>query len=122
MVAYWFRSELAELERQFPHGRTLDTPQDVEDWNAGKVELLFVQPQSVKFGLNLQYGGHILVWFSLTWSFEAYQQLAGRLRRDGQVRPVIVHHLVARNTVDERMMRVLAGHSTVQQELLDATR
>lgn len=107
LVAYQFQSELAELKNAFPKGRTLLTNADIEAWNRGDVPIAFVHPQSVGHGLNLQFGGHVLVWFSLTYDAELYAQLNKRLHRSGQTETVSVLHLIVRGTIDEKILKVL---------------
>lgn len=94
----------------------------VADWNKGRIRVLLAHPDSAGHGLNLQDGGCVVVWFGLTWSLEKYQQANARLHRQGQRRPVIVHHLVAENTMDEQVMRVLAGKDEGQSALIDAVK
>ena len=120
MVAYNYQHELFRLRQAFPHGKVLDTKADEDKWNSGEVPLMFVQPQSVGHGLNLQAGGHNLVWFSLTWDLELYDQLNGRLDRQGQTKPVFIHHLVLRETIEEKVLQTLGDKSVTQAELLDA--
>lgn len=122
MVAYNFQfDETALLERFRGRGiRKLSTAQDERDWNAGKIPILLVHPASASWGLNLQQGGHIVVWYGPTWNLEQYQQLNRRLWRQGQSSPVIVHHLLTEGTEDERVMPVLEGKETVQEGLLKA--
>ena len=84
--------------------------------------MLLAHPDSAGHGLNLQAGGHIIVWFGLTWSLEKYQQANARLYRQGQQHGVVIHHLVACDTIDERVMRVLAGKARLQNELLEAVK
>lgn len=92
----------------------------IQKWNKRQLPLLLAQPQSIKFGLNLQHGGSILLWYTLTWSLESYLQLVGRLVRQGQKNPVFIHHLVIQNTIDEVFMRVLSRKDATQQDMLDA--
>ncbi len=92
----------------------------IKRWNKGELPLLLVQPQSVQFGLNLQAGGHILLWYTLTWSLESYMQLVGRLYRQGQKRGVIVHHLAIQNTIDKVFLRVLKNKDSSQDDMLEA--
>lgn len=99
--------------------RELKTSQDVDDWNAGKIQVLLAHPASAGHGLNLQDGGHIVVWYGLTWSLELYQQFNKRLDRQGQKHSVIFHYLIAKHTEDERVLKVLEGKSSVQEALLD---
>lgn len=121
LVFYNYKHDLERIKKQFPEARVLNVKAgDVEKWNAGKIPILLVQPQSAAHGLNLQQGGHIIVWYSLVWSLEYYQQANARLDRQGQKEPVIVHHLVAKDTIDENVMRVLAGKANNQNELLQA--
>ena len=82
--------------------------------------MLLCHPASAGHGLNLQAGGHIIVWFGLPWSLELYQQANDRLHRMGQKQGVIIHHIVALETLDERVMSVLAGRESTQRGLLDA--
>jgi SNF2 family DNA or RNA helicase len=119
LVFYQFRSDKERLLRVFTDARTLDTC-DVSDWNKGRIPMLLVHPRSAGHGLNLQYGGHIIVWFSMLWSLEQYQQSNARLLRQGQQHPVTVHHLVCKGTVDERAVRVLQGKEKGQTALLEA--
>ena len=81
---------------------------------------MFVQPQSVGHGLNLQAGGNNLVWFSLTWDLELYDQLNGRIDRQGQTKPVFIHHLVLRDTIEEKVLMRLENKALTQAELLEA--
>lgn len=89
-------------------------------WNAGEIELLLVQPASCGYGLNLQQGGHHLIWFGLTWSLELYQQTNKRLHRQGQPFPVIIHHLVTQGGVDEDVLQALGKKDAAQESLLAA--
>lgn len=122
LVYYAFKSDLERLKCCFPDARELKTDQDVEDWNDWKIPMLLAHPDSAGHGLNLQNGGCIMVWFGLTWSLEKYQQANARLYRQGQKNTVIIHHLIAEGTVDERVMRVLAGKASLQDELMEAVK
>lgn len=122
LVFYAFRHDLDRLRRHLPGARELKTAADIEDWNAGKIPVLLAHPASAGHGLNLQTGGHIVVWFGLTWSLELYQQGIKRLHRQGQQHGVIVHHLVAEGTVDEDVMAALSGKAVTQDALLAAVR
>ena len=82
--------------------------------------MMLVHPASAGHGLNLQYGGNIIVWFSLTWSLELYQQANKRLHRIGQDKPVIIHHLIAQDTIDENVVKVLSDKNARQNDLLNA--
>lgn len=126
LVAYHFRSDLARLQRAFPAGRTLDTdPRTQAAWNAGQIPLLFAHPASAGHGLNLQDGGHILVFFSLNWNLEEHEQIIERIgptrqAQAGHNRPVYVHRIVARGTVDELVLQRLQSKASVQSVLLEA--
>ena len=102
IVAYWFKSNLARLQKAFPQGQALDKDAKLEKaWTAGKVPLMFVHPQSAGHGLNLQYGGHILVFFDVPWSLELYLQMIGRIARQGQTKVPMVFHLIVKGTIEE---------------------
>lgn len=125
LVAYHFKSDLARLQRAFPHGRVLDTdPRTVADWNAGAIPLLFAHPASAGHGLNLQDGGNILAFFGHWWDLEQRQQIIERIgpmrqKQAGHERPVWVYNIVARNTVDEVVIDRIASKREVQDALLD---
>ena len=120
LVVYWFRSDLERLQKRFPHARTIDKAgRAIAEWNEGKIPMLLINPGSAGHGLNLQAGGHIMVWFSQQWSLELYQQTNARLYRQGQTKPVYVHHLVARGTLDEDVLTRLATKASVQDLLME---
>lgn len=126
LVAYHFQHDLARLLRTFPKGRALDQdPQTLRDWNAGRIPVLFAHPASAGHGLNLQDGGNILAFFGHWWDLEQYQQIIERIgptrqAQAGHNRPVFVHHIVARGTVDELVMERREGKREVQDLLLEA--
>lgn len=120
LVFYSFRSDAERIKRAIKGVRELETAEDIAEWNAGRISVLLAHPASVGYGLNLQDGGHIIVWYGLTWSLELYQQANARLHRQGQQKPVIVHHLIAEGTVDEQVMRALQTKDTSQAALLAA--
>lgn len=120
LVAYWFKHDAARIRRRFPKARELKTSSDIASWNAGEVSLALIHPASAGHGLNLQAGGHLLVWFSLTWSLELYQQTNARLYRQGQHVPVTITHLVAENTLDEAVLKALEAKNVTQAALIDA--
>lgn len=119
LVFYQYQHDLERLKKRFPQAEELTT---VDKWNSGKIPMLLCHPQSAGHGLNLQKGGHIIVWFGLTWSLEYYQQANARLDRQGQTEPVIIHHLVAKDTVDEKVLRILQGKEKNQNALLEAVK
>lgn len=120
LVYYAFQHDLARIMKRFPQARVLSTAEDVNEWNRANIPLLLAHPDSAGHGLNLQAGGHIMVWFGLTWSLEKYQQANARLYRQGQKQPVTIYHIVARDTVDEHVVEVLTGKATRQEALIQA--
>lgn len=102
--------------------QTLNTSEDIKKWNDGEIQVALLHPASAGHGLNLQYGGNIIVWFGLTWSLELYQQANARLHRQGQKETVIIHHLIAKGTVDEDVMNALANKEINQNMLLEAVK
>lgn len=120
LVFYSFKHDLDAIQKAIPEARILNNEKDIADWNDGKVQVLLAHPASVGFGLNLQDGGHTIVWYGPTWSLELYQQANARLYRQGQQKPVIIHHLIAEGTVDEQVMRALESKDTSQAALLAA--
>jgi SNF2 family DNA or RNA helicase len=107
ILVYNFQEELAELKRRYKHLVTLDDADAIARWNAGRVPLLAVHPKSAGHGLNLQHGGSHMVFLSLPWSLELYEQTVGRLHRSGQTRDVWVYILMAKDTVDEKIWAAL---------------
>jgi len=107
IVVYNYQEELAELRRRFPHAQTIEDKDVIERWNAGKVELLLVHPKSAGHGLNLQHGGCHMVFVSLPWSLELYEQTVGRLHRGGQPHAVWVYVMLTEKTIDERIWAAL---------------
>lgn len=107
ILVYQFQEELAELKRRYKQLTTLDDANAIERWNKGEVELLAVHPKSAGHGLNLQFGGRHMVFISLPWSLELYEQTVGRLHRSGQLHEVWVYILMAEKTVDEKIWAAL---------------
>lgn len=102
--------------------RILQSDKDIKDWNRGEVQILLAHPASCGHGLNLQAGGNIIIWFGLTWSLELYQQANARLHRQGQKETVIIHHIIAKGTIDEKVMKALADKNTSQTALIEAVK
>lgn len=100
--------------------RELKKPQDITDWNNGKVQVMLAHPASAGHGLNLQAGGSIIVWFGQTWSLELYQQFNARLYRQGQQEHVIIHHLIMKGTHDEDVIVALRSKDKKQNQLMDS--
>lgn len=120
LVFYSYKHDKAAIEKRIKGVREITGPKDIKDWNDGKIPVLLAHPASVGYGLNLQDGGHVIVWYGLTWSLELYQQANARLYRQGQQKPVIVHHLITEGTVDEQVMRAIKHKDTSQSALLQA--
>lgn len=121
LIAYWFKHDLEVIQKRVG-ARLLKTSQDFKEWNEGKVSVAVIHPASAGHGLNLQAGGSTLVWYSLTWSLEFYQQTNARLYRQGQKESVIIHHLITKGTVDEDAMSALKRKDKGQQALLEAVK
>ena len=119
IVVYSYQEELAELKRRFPHAQTIDDENVIERWNRGEVELLLVHPKSAGHGLNLQHGGCHMVFLSLPWSLELYEQTVGRLHRSGQKRDVWVYVMLADKTIDERIWAALHNKRAVSETALE---
>jgi SNF2 family DNA or RNA helicase len=107
LVAYTYQGELAELKRRYPKAQTLDDERAIERWNAGEIELLLVHPKSAGHGLNLQHGGCQIVFVSLPWSLELYEQTVGRLHRSGQRHDVWCYVMITNKTIDEKIWAAL---------------
>ena len=120
IIAYQYKAELAELQRRYPRAVTLDEPDAIERWNAGKIELLLAHPKSAGHGLNLQFGGCHMVFLSLPWSLELYEQTIGRLHRSGQTRDVWVYILQTEDTVDEKIYDALHDKKSLSQLAMEA--
>ena len=127
MVAYWFRHDLARISERLrrlhiPFSQ-IDTPESIRRWNAGELPIALVHPASAGHGLNLQSGGSAIIWFGLTWSLELYQQTNARLWRQGQsAETVVVQHIVAKGTVDERILSALSAKDRTQSALIAAVK
>lgn len=120
LVAYAYKSDRERLLQAFPHAQTIDDGGTIDRWNKGQVPMLIAQPASAGHGLNLQYGGRMIVWFGLDWSLELYQQFNARLHRQGQTKPVFIYHIIAKDTVDKLILERLQTKRDVQDILLDA--
>lgn len=120
LVAYWYRHDRERIQRRFPDARELRISADIAAWNRGDIPLGLIHPASAGHGLNLQAGGHLLVWFSLTWSMELYQQTNARLYRQGQADPVTITHLAAIGTLDQAVLGALEAKDMTQAALIDA--
>ena len=126
LVAYWYQHDHERIREYLTDlgykPRDLKSDQDIADWNAGKIQVGLISPASAGHGLNIQKGGHILIWFSLVWSLEMYQQTNARLWRQGQKEVVTIHHIVTRDTVDGDVLNALRHKDTTQQNLISAVK
>ena len=120
LVFYSFKHDLEAIRKRIPEAGELKSSEDIARWNRGETRVLLCHPASVGYGLNLQDGGHVIVWYGLTWSLELYQQANARLFRQGQQKAVIIHHLITDGTVDEQVMKALKAKDTSQSALLEA--
>lgn len=127
LVAYWFKHDLARimgrLEKLKVKSRVLKTEEDIREWNKGNVPVGLLHPAGAGHGLNLQKGGHHLVWFGLTWSLELYQQTNARLWRQGQeAETVVIQHIVTEGTIDEEILKALENKDAQQERLIEAVK
>ena len=121
LIAYWYKHDLSRIKERFPC-REILTDGDITDWNEGRIQIGLIHPASCSMGLNLQQGGSTLIWFGLTWSLELYEQTNARLWRQGQKDNVVIHHIVTKNTMDEKVLKALESKCEVQDALIDAIR
>ena len=126
LVAYWFRHDRARIQDYLKgigiETREIRDSKDIQDWNAGKIPVALIHPAAAGHGLNIQEGGHILIWFGLTWSLELYMQANARLWRQGQKNTVTIHHIITRETVDEDVMAALEAKDVTQEKLIAAVK
>ncbi len=126
LVAYWFKHDKKRIEEYLSRlgyqPRDIKSSGDIKDWNVGKIPVALIHPASAGHGLNIQEGGHILIWFGLTWSLELYQQTNARLWRQGQTDVVTVHHIITKGTVDEDVMAALEEKDVTQEKLIAAVK
>ncbi len=127
MVAYWFKHDLERISlrlksRHIPFSK-MDTSESIARWNRGELAVALIHPASAGHGLNLQSGGNTIIWFGLTWSLELYQQTNARLWRQGQQsETVVIHHITAKDTIDERVIKALSEKDRTQTALIDAVK
>lgn len=127
LIAYWFKHDLDRITSRLnklhlPYS-TLDKSESISKWNKGEIQVGLIHPASAGHGLNLQFGGFNLVWFSIPWSLELYQQTIARLYRQGQKsKTVVVQHLITKGTIDERILKALSSKERTQTALLDAVK
>lgn len=119
LVYYQYQADKDRIMAQFPEAVLLKGDKQIRDWNEGKIKMLLAHPASAGFGLNLQDGGHIMVWYGLPWSLELYQQAVARLQRQGQKHPVLVYHILTEGTVDLQVERSIQDKDVTQSALLE---
>lgn len=122
LVFYEFREDADRILKFFDGDytcRKLEGEKDIEDWNNGKIGLLLAHPASVGYGLNLQAGGHVIIWYGLTWSLEQYLQANARLHRQGQEKPVLIYRILAKDTVDDQILESLGRKDKTQNSVLE---
>jgi SNF2 family DNA or RNA helicase len=127
LVAYWFKHDLSRISERLRNIHVpflqLDNSESIRLWNNGELPVALIHPASAGHGLNLQSGGSTLVWFGLTWSLELYQQTNARLWRQGQsAETVVLHHIIAKGTIDERVMKALSEKDRTQTALIEAVK
>ena len=121
LIAYWYNHDLERICKRFDV-RQIKTSKDIADWNRGDIQIAVIHPASAGHGLNLQSGGSTLIWFGLTWSLELYQQTNARLWRQGQKDTVVIHHIVAKGTIDEQVMMAIRKKEKTQSDLINAVK
>jgi SNF2 family DNA or RNA helicase len=119
IIVYNYKEELAELMRRYPHARTIDDFNAIPRWNAGEIELLLIHPKSAGHGLNLQFGGCKIIFLSMPWSLELFEQTVGRLHRGGQTKDVWCYLLICNKTVDERIWGALQDKRAISDIALE---
>ena len=127
LVAYWFKHDMERIQQRLKKLHipfsTMDTSDSIARWNRGEIPVALIHPASAGHGLNIQSGGSTLIWFGLTWSLELYQQTNARLWRQGQqAETVVIHHIITKNTIDERIMSALRSKDKTQSALIDAVK
>ena len=121
LVFYQYKHDIDRIAKKLKGYRVVAYEGEAQllEWNAGKIDVLLAHPASTAYGLNMQAGGHYIVWFGTGWNLELYQQANARLHRQGQQYPVQVYKLICAGTVDEKASAALEGKKGVQQSLLD---
>lgn len=122
LLFYNFKHDKERILERFNQAVVLGSDGYKDEWDKGNTEILLAHPASAGHGLNLQQGGHIIVWFGLTWSLELYQQANARLYRQGQDNTTIIHHIMTDNTIDQRVYKALQNKELTQDELMNAVK
>lgn len=122
LVMYNYKHDKERLLERYSFAETLDSDDYMERWNNGEIQMLITHPASAGHGLNLQYGGSIMVWFGLTWNLEYYEQANARLYRQGQKKTTVIHHLLTENSIDQKVYESLKNKKLGQTELMNAVK
>ena len=126
LIAFWFKHDRSRIMNHLTAAGykpiELKSSEDIKNWNDGNIPVALIHPASAGHGLNIQQGGHILIWFGLTWSLELYQQTNARLWRQGQTQTVSIHHIVCKGTVDEDVLAALSSKDVTQEKLIAAVK
>ena len=122
LIYYNYRHEKMRIKQKFPDALELKTPEDFRAWNRGEIEIAMAHPASMGHGLNLQHGGSTVIWFSLPWSLELYQQANARLWRQGQTDTVVIFRLLSVGTIDTDVARALEKKDVTQEALMQAVK
>jgi SNF2 family DNA or RNA helicase len=122
LIFYNFIHDRERILERFKNARILRHAGDIADWNAGNIPIMLAHPASCAYGLNLQAGGNIIVWYGLTFNLEQYLQANARLYRQGQINTVIIHHLIIKDTIDEIVMKALKDKRITQDKLIQSVK
>tara|TARA_R110000782_G_C14807783_1_gene412474 strand:- start:1012 stop:2355 length:1344 start_codon:yes stop_codon:yes gene_type:complete len=121
LLAYNYKHDMQRILDKFPQAELVGkNAETIERWNSGEIPMLLGHPMSLSHGVNMQNGGHIMIWYGLPWSLELYQQFNARLHRTGQKNQVSIYHLIAQDTVEQKILKVLGNKDLQQQSLLNA--
>lgn len=122
LIYYNYRHDKERIQKRFKEAWEIKTPEDFRSWNLGEIPVAIAHPASMGHGLNLQHGGSTVIWFSLPWSLELYQQANARLWRQGQKDTVVIFRLIAEGTIDRDVVRALAKKDLTQENLMQAVK
>lgn len=123
LVAFWYNSDAKMIMERIPDAKLFDGTQSMmKRWNEGGIPVMLLQPASAGYGINLQFGGHTLVWYTIPWSLECHDQTYKRLYRQGQTQPVIMHYLLTEGTIDRKILGSIRAKHMTEQDLIDAVR
>ncbi len=121
LVAYNFISDAERIKERFDYAVQFDgNPEIINRWNRGEIKMLITHPQTAGYGINLQFGGNNIVWFGLTWDLELYQQFNARLHRQSQTKPVYIHQILMKDTIDEIVLASLNDKRVIQDIIMEA--